>query len=218
LIVESARPATVHVPALRDALSLSVLRELDGEPLIGFLRRQRWFGSKGLAAATARFRDVIPLFREPMIEAAIARVEITVGEESIATYQLTLAVRRGEASDAGVLAVTESDAFAYATAVTVKQEARTSADARRIRAEADALTTEMQRTFRSGYFCTAPSAPILPASSHVTEGLLTIFEIEKAFYELAYELNNRPSWADIPLAGIRELSSRPLPDPRRLPQ
>jgi maltose alpha-D-glucosyltransferase/alpha-amylase len=108
--------------------------------------------------------------------------------------------------------------FSYAAAVTVKDDAPTSADARPIRAEAGALATEMQRAFRSGYFHTAPSAPILPASSHVTEGLLTIFEIEKAFYELAYELNNRPGWADIPLAGIRELASRALPDPRRLPQ
>ena len=108
--------------------------------------------------------------------------------------------------------------FAYAAAVTVKEDAPTTGDTRPFRAEAGALATEMQRAFRNGYFRTAPSAPILPASSHVTEGLLTIFEIEKAFYELAYELNNRPSWADVPLAGIRELSSRTLPDPRRLPQ
>src|SRR5207249_2067152 len=91
LIMESTRPATIRAPArLRDALSLSALRQLDGEPLIEFLRRQRWFGSKGLPAATARFRGVIPLFREP-IDAAVARVEIIVGDSSIATYQLTLA-------------------------------------------------------------------------------------------------------------------------------
>ena len=106
--------------------------------------------------------------------------------------------------------------FAYAAAVTVKEDAPANGDVRPFRARADALTAEMQQAFRSGYFCAAPSAPILPASSDVTQGLLTIFEIEKAFYELAYELNNRPSWADIPLAGIRELLSRGVPDPPRL--
>ncbi len=76
----------------------------------------------------------------------------------------------------------------------------------------------MRQAFRRGYFRAAPSAPILPSSPDVTDGLLAIFEIEKAFYELAYELNNRPSWVDIPLTGIRELLSRAVPDPVRLAQ
>jgi maltose alpha-D-glucosyltransferase/alpha-amylase len=35
-------------------------------------------------------------------------------------------------------------------------------------------------------------------------GLLGLFELEKALYELRYELNNRPAWAGIPLQGIME--------------
>jgi maltose alpha-D-glucosyltransferase/alpha-amylase len=31
------------------------------------------------------------------------------------------------------------------------------------------------------------------------------FELEKAFYELNYELNNRPTWTKIPLQGILQL-------------
>jgi predicted trehalose synthase len=31
------------------------------------------------------------------------------------------------------------------------------------------------------------------------------FELEKACYELRYELNNRPDWISIPLAGISRL-------------
>jgi len=37
-------------------------------------------------------------------------------------------------------------------------------------------------------------------------GLVRVFEIEKALYELRYELNNRPEWAGVPLAGIAELA------------
>jgi maltose alpha-D-glucosyltransferase / alpha-amylase len=33
-----------------------------------------------------------------------------------------------------------------------------------------------------------------------------LFEIEKALYELRYELNNRPEWVGVPLAGIAELA------------
>jgi maltose alpha-D-glucosyltransferase/alpha-amylase len=35
-------------------------------------------------------------------------------------------------------------------------------------------------------------------------GLLGLFELEKALYELRYELSNRPTWAGIPLQGILE--------------
>ena len=34
------------------------------------------------------------------------------------------------------------------------------------------------------------------------QGLLGLFELEKALYELSYELGNRPNWAGIPLQGI----------------
>ncbi|MEO8440930.1 MAG: maltose alpha-D-glucosyltransferase [Betaproteobacteria bacterium] len=37
------------------------------------------------------------------------------------------------------------------------------------------------------------------------QGLLGLFELEKAFYELRYELANRPDWVSIPLQGILEL-------------
>jgi maltose alpha-D-glucosyltransferase/alpha-amylase len=36
--------------------------------------------------------------------------------------------------------------------------------------------------------------------------LLDLFELEKAFYELRYELDNRPDWVGVPLAGIAALA------------
>ena len=32
-----------------------------------------------------------------------------------------------------------------------------------------------------------------------------LFEMEKLFYELSYELNNRPDWAFIPMRGLLAL-------------
>jgi trehalose synthase-fused probable maltokinase len=46
---------------------------------------------------------------------------------------------------------------------------------------------------------------LLPAGRPATEKLLAIFELEKAVYELRYELNNRPDWVAIPVAGIARL-------------
>jgi len=50
----------------------------------------------------------------------------------------------------------------------------------------------------------------LPASQAGTEKLLQIFELEKSVYELRYELNNRPDWVRIPVAGILRLLEEPM--------
>ena len=49
---------------------------------------------------------------------------------------------------------------------------------------------------------------ILPSDVGHTRALLRLFETEKAFYELAYELNNRPDWVWIPIRGISKLLVR----------
>ena len=38
--------------------------------------------------------------------------------------------------------------------------------------------------------------------------LLAVYELEKAVYELRYELDNRPDWVGIPVAGIHRLIER----------
>jgi maltokinase len=42
-------------------------------------------------------------------------------------------------------------------------------------------------------------------SGDALDRVLAIFELEKAVYELRYELDNRPDWAGIPVAGIQRL-------------
>jgi len=58
--------------------------------------------------------------------------------------------------------------------------------------------------FLAGYH-TAVDHTLLPPGQGPTEQLLAVFELEKAVYELRYELNNRPDWVAIPVAGILRL-------------
>jgi maltose alpha-D-glucosyltransferase/alpha-amylase len=54
----------------------------------------------------------------------------------------------------------------------------------------------------------AAGGAVVPAEAEVFEQLLEIYVLDKALYELAYELNNRPAWVRIPLAGILALPLR----------
>jgi maltose alpha-D-glucosyltransferase/alpha-amylase len=49
---------------------------------------------------------------------------------------------------------------------------------------------------------------LLPNDPKRLDALLSLFEGEKAFYELAYELNHRPGWEWIPMRGISRLLAR----------
>jgi maltose alpha-D-glucosyltransferase/alpha-amylase len=60
-------------------------------------------------------------------------------------------------------------------------------------------------SFVKGYMDTTTSASFLPKSQDEFNLMLGVYVLEKAIYELAYELNNRPSWADIPVAGILQI-------------
>ncbi len=63
--------------------------------------------------------------------------------------------------------------------------------------------------FLEGYYAHVDPA-LLPAGQAAIDKLLTIFELEKAVYELRYEIDNRPKWVKIPVAGIARLLEEPL--------
>jgi trehalose synthase-fused probable maltokinase len=58
--------------------------------------------------------------------------------------------------------------------------------------------------FLAGYLERVDPA-LLPPGQEAVKRLLAVFELEKAVYELEYELNNRPDWVGIPVAGIVRL-------------
>jgi trehalose synthase-fused probable maltokinase len=68
----------------------------------------------------------------------------------------------------------------------------------------DGWEEQAREQFLDGYFETVEPS-LLPSGSLAIERLLSVFELEKAVYELRYELDNRPEWVGIPVAGIQRL-------------
>ncbi len=65
--------------------------------------------------------------------------------------------------------------------------------------QAEKWASQSQATFLAGWREATHASPIAAADE---AALLRFFLLEKALYEIAYELNNRPDWLDIPLRGL----------------
>jgi maltokinase len=63
---------------------------------------------------------------------------------------------------------------------------------------------EVRAAYLDGYVEETDQS-LLPPGRAAVERLLSVFELEKAVYELRYELDNRPDWVKIPVAGIVRL-------------
>jgi maltose alpha-D-glucosyltransferase/alpha-amylase len=59
--------------------------------------------------------------------------------------------------------------------------------------------------FVRAYLDAMRGSPVVPATRDELRSLLTIYLLEKAVYELGYELNSRPDWVGLPLEGIERL-------------
>jgi len=69
--------------------------------------------------------------------------------------------------------------------------------------------------FLRAYLQQVADAPLVPRAREELARLLDVLLLEKNTYELGYELNNRPHWVRIPLAGIlRTLATRGPAAPR----
>ena len=60
-------------------------------------------------------------------------------------------------------------------------------------------------SFLESWFATVEGSTLVPKLRADADALLDVFVLEKAIYELAYELGHRPTWVGIPVAGIRSI-------------
>jgi maltose alpha-D-glucosyltransferase/alpha-amylase len=59
--------------------------------------------------------------------------------------------------------------------------------------------------FLRSYLDTVKDAPFIPKEKEELSTMLKAYLLEKAVYELGYELNNRPDWLVVPIRGIKSL-------------
>jgi maltose alpha-D-glucosyltransferase / alpha-amylase len=97
--------------------------------------------------------------------------------------------------------------FSYVQHSALRSVAHDAAETARLAPLAQAWQSEVRATFLSSYDAVARPA-MLYGSARAGSGLLGLFELEKALYELRYELSNRPAWAGIPLQGILECAAQ----------
>lgn len=101
--------------------------------------------------------------------------------------------------------------YAAASAVRKRSPEEQSALAPWARFWRDAVSSAMF----GGWLTATAKTSILPASAPATHALLDFYLLEKAIYEVHYEMDNRPEWLDIPLGGLVSILERhdPLDEP-----
>ncbi len=93
--------------------------------------------------------------------------------------------------------------FSYAAHAGLQRFAqRRPEDARNMERWSQLWTNAATNSFLSHYQQSIAARPDLLPTPQVAQKLLRIALLEKALYELQYEINNRPEWVRIPLAGI----------------
>jgi maltose alpha-D-glucosyltransferase/alpha-amylase len=66
--------------------------------------------------------------------------------------------------------------------------------------------TATAATFLQAYLKESSHSNLLPTAAEELERLLQLYLLEKACYELRYELNNRPDWVEVPMQGIIDIA------------
>ena len=97
----------------------------------------------------------------------------------------------------------------YSTTAALERALKT--DARRSRQDrrrARRLAERSTEAFLAAYRETMTDSPVWPADPAAADRILDFFLIEKAFYEIEYELAHRPDWLRVPLAGILRILTR----------
>jgi maltose alpha-D-glucosyltransferase/alpha-amylase len=110
---------------------------------------------------------------------------------------------------AGMLRSFSYAAYAGLNAFTQRRPPNNETDARHLEAWARLWQNSVSTEFLHAYRQTISANPNLipqPPQAHI---LLNAYLLEKALYELLYEINNRPAWVRIPLAGILALPREP---------
>ncbi len=93
--------------------------------------------------------------------------------------------------------------LSYAAGMAVKRSTtERPGDRDRLAPLALAWEQSARQAFLSGYRTAITGCPAWPRDDKDAERLIDLFLVEKALYEIRYEMDNRPDWLDIPISGL----------------
>jgi maltose alpha-D-glucosyltransferase/alpha-amylase len=95
--------------------------------------------------------------------------------------------------------------FQYAAYSALWQPAMRKEDVPFLERWADLWYRHMGSVFLQSYLKTTDNAIFIPQNSEDLQIMLEAYLLDKAVYEIGYELNNRPSWVVIPVRGIKHI-------------
>jgi maltose alpha-D-glucosyltransferase / alpha-amylase len=95
--------------------------------------------------------------------------------------------------------------FQYAAYSALWQPAMRPEDVPFLERWADVWYRHMSSVFLQSYLQTTAGAIFVPQKSDDLQILLEAYLLDKAVYEISYELNNRPNWVVIPIRGIKHI-------------
>jgi len=95
--------------------------------------------------------------------------------------------------------------FQYAAYSALWQPAMRPEDVPFLERWADRWYREMSSVFLQSYLQTTAGSVFVPQKSDDLQILLEAYLLDKAVYEIGYELNNRPDWVVIPIRGIKHI-------------
>jgi maltose alpha-D-glucosyltransferase/alpha-amylase len=95
--------------------------------------------------------------------------------------------------------------FQYAAYSALWQPAMRAEDAPFLERWADLWYRQMSSVFLHSYLAAANGADFIPPDENDFQVLLEAYLLDKAVYEIGYELNNRPAWVVIPIRGIKHI-------------
>ena len=108
--------------------------------------------------------------------------------------------------------------FQYAAYSALWQPAMRSEDVPFLERWADLWYRHMSSVFLQSYLAHDHGAIFVPKNSEDFEVMLEAYLLDKAVYEIGYELNNRPDWVVIPIRGIKHILQVGVKMIRRIPQ
>jgi maltose alpha-D-glucosyltransferase/alpha-amylase len=95
--------------------------------------------------------------------------------------------------------------FQYAAYSALWQPAMRHEDVPFLERWADLWYRQMSSVFLQSYLNTTTSAIFIPKNTEDLQIMLEAYLLDKAVYEIGYELNHRPTWVVIPIRGIKDI-------------